>query len=168
LKQVAEATEEMLLAGGEERISKQISRIMSLIRFENLEDEDGVQEGGDSLEKKSMLCRASIEEINSWFGGGGSYAYHSFGFSYALFARCALKRQLGEHVHPFEPVFWAVNGGGDTDSNAAIIGALAGALHGTKAIPLHIISRIEGKAESTALTEQFFKAVKNLAAREDA
>ncbi|MBI1888573.1 MAG: ADP-ribosylglycohydrolase family protein, partial [Candidatus Spechtbacteria bacterium] len=99
LKQVAEATEEMLLAGGEERISKQISRIMSLIRFENLEDEDGVQEGGDSLEKKSILCRASIEEINSWFGGGGSYAYHSFGFSYALFARCALKRQLGEHVH---------------------------------------------------------------------
>lgn len=184
LKQVAEATEAMLAKdcpAAEDRISDQIFRIMRLIRFENFEGsvrefeaedlvegfEGRVFESGDSLERKSMLLKANIEEINSWFGGGGSYAYHSFGFSYALFARYALLVQLGEHLHPFEPVLWAVNAGGDTDSNAAIIGALTGALYGTKAIPPHLLSRIQGKDEAAALTAQFFEVCKNLSMQKE-
>lgn len=103
------------------------------------------------------LGTASAQEIASWFGGGTSYACNSFGLSYALFARSVYTNDL-VHLAPFSAVFEAVEAGGDTDSNASIVGSLVGALHGVKIIPADLIAGVEKSEMIRELTEKFFEA----------
>ena len=114
----------------------------------------------DQIEKimtygmRGELGTASSETIASWFGGGTSYAYNSFGLSYALFARSECIR---DNPDPFNAVFDAVNAGGDTDSNASIVGSLVGALHGMSVIPQELIMGVEKAEMIRERTEKFFK-----------
>jgi ADP-ribosylglycohydrolase len=47
-------------------------------------------------------------------------------------------------------------GGGDTDSIAAVCGALCGAKHGTTAIPAHLLNGVEDSANIMSLADNFF------------
>lgn len=94
------------------------------------------------------------EKIASLFFGGTSYAPCSLGLSYAIFFKSCLNP---DNPDPFQAVFDAVNAGGDTDSNAAIVGSLVGALHGfKKAIPIDLARDVEGSGKLRKLTTQFY------------
>ncbi len=89
--------------------------------FRHKDDEEG-----DRLSSRF----ASLHDASKWdderlineFGGGSSYVYNSLPFSHAIFLS-----------NPFDinTLYRAVNIGGDTDSNASMVGALLGALNGT-------------------------------------
>ncbi|MFH1098846.1 MAG: ADP-ribosylglycohydrolase family protein [Candidatus Uhrbacteria bacterium] len=62
-----------------------------------------------------------------------------------------------EHWISFrDGVLAAVNAGGDTDSNAAMIGAILGAYHGLSAIPREWVDGLEAHDEITAIADQLF------------
>ena len=120
----------------------------------------------DQIEKimaygmRGELGTASPETIASWFGGGTSYAYNSFGLSYALFAR---SEYIADNPNPFNAVFDAVNAGGDTDYNASIVGSLVGALHGMSVIPHELVMGVEKTEMIRERTEKFFEVCGSLA-----
>lgn len=68
----------------------------------------------------------SIDEIILQSGGGTTFVGDSMAQSYLLF---------GRNWRSIEALYDAVNAGGDTDSNASIVGALLGAIHGTQIFP---------------------------------
>ncbi len=133
LYKVAVEVEEQL-PSWEDRISDQISRIIQY----------GVN---------GRLGTAELETIAAWFGGGTSYAHNSFGLSYAIFTRGCLNYDIQDS---FNAVFDAVNAGGDTDSNAAIVGSLVGALHGMRVIPKDLVRDVEESSEILKLTTKFY------------
>ena len=59
-------------------------------------------------------------------------------------ARTSGPRAL-KNAHSFETVFQLVNAGGDTDSTAAMAGALLGALHGKNILPQDLVKNLAGK-----------------------
>jgi poly(ADP-ribose) glycohydrolase ARH3 len=138
LKDLAEILESNLPPWND-KISSQIENIMNYVYY------------GSS----GKLGEQTPEKIALLFGGGTSYAYNSFGLSYAIFARSALNP---DNPEPFNAVFDAVNAGGDTDTNASIVGSLVGAFHGMKAIPEKLVSELEDKNEIRQRTEEFYKA----------
>jgi ADP-ribosylglycohydrolase len=62
-----------------------------------------------------------------------------------------------DNPDPFNAVLDAVNAGGDTDTNASIVGSLVGALHGIKVIPAELLLELEDKQEIQARIEKFYK-----------
>ena len=93
---------------------------------------------------------ASPYDVASWFGGGTSYSPNSFGVSYSLFVR---------KPNSFDCVFDAVNAGGDSDSNASIVGSLVGALNGVSVIPQNLCDGVEGSDSLRSAAVRLFKAV---------
>lgn len=96
---------------------------------------------------------APLAEIARLFNADTSkafYAVDSFGLSYFLFIR---------QPFSFKAVFNAVNAGGDTDTNAAVIGSLVGALNGSKIIPENILSGLEARDEIETQITKFIKKV---------
>ncbi|MBI2041680.1 MAG: ADP-ribosylglycohydrolase family protein, partial [Candidatus Nealsonbacteria bacterium] len=87
-------------------------------------------------------------EIASRFGNGTSYAYNSFGLSYAFFISCP---------NSFSVVWQAATAGGDTDSNASIAGSLCGALNGSSFIPSNLLLNLERREYIETLVERFFQ-----------
>lgn len=69
-----------------------------------------------------------VEELNEECGGGVAHAYHSVPFSHLLFLR---------NPGSIETLFDAANAGGDTDSNASMVGALLGARNGKSVLAGH-------------------------------
>ncbi len=82
------------------------------------------------------------------FGGGTSYAYNSFGLSYALFV---------SNPSSFSVIWQTACAGGDTDSNASIVGSLYGALNGASLIPKHLLSGIERREYLEEVAKRFFQ-----------
>lgn len=138
LRKIALAAEDGL-PPSTDRISSQIQNILEYIEY---------GQGG-------RLKRYDPEETAKIFGGGGSYAFYSFGLSYAIWARSALNP---DNPAPFEAVFDAVNAGGDTDTNASIVGSLVGALHGMQAIPSGFVDAIDQDGKIGEKIERFYKA----------
>lgn len=62
-----------------------------------------------------------------------------------------------------ESVYLAANAGGDTDTNASIVGALLGALFGVSIFPKHLIDTLDpsSKKEVIEVTEQFLNTFPN-------
>jgi len=59
------------------------------------------------------------------------------------------------HFESFdEGLVWAVNLGGDADTNGAVTGALLGARDGVSAIPKRWLDRLEPRAELAALADR--------------
>jgi len=56
-----------------------------------------------------------------------------------------------------DSVLVAVNAGGDTDSNAAMVGAMRGAFHGLSTIPREWVDGLEAHDEIIALADQLFE-----------
>lgn len=86
-------------------------------------------EEGDSLEdrmiwlfqNRSRINKIEQDEIRERFGKGTCYVLDSLPFSYAYFLKC-----------PFTPqsIFDVIEAGGDTDTNAKLVGEMVGALNG--------------------------------------
>ncbi|MDO8559162.1 MAG: ADP-ribosylglycohydrolase family protein [bacterium] len=114
----------------ENKISEQFNRILSYWR-------------------DYIVRQKEDPEIASRFGGGTSYAYHSLGLSYALFAA---------NPTSFSVVWQAACAGGDTDSNASIVGSLYGALNGASFIPKYLLSGLERCGYLEGVAKRFFQA----------
>lgn len=65
---------------------------------------------------------------------GTSYAYSSLPFTYMFFVK---------NPQSIESMYNVINAGGDADSNAAMIGSLLGAMHGTGIFPKHLVEGLE-------------------------
>ena len=92
------------------------------------------------------LEKMSAEDFIKLFGGGSTYVYHSLLFSYAFFLR-----------DPFsiETLYDVGNAGGDTDTNASIVGGMLGALNGTSIFPQHLIDGLWQKDRIINTAERF-------------
>lgn len=91
----------------------------------------------DDLETRMMnldhLCHdlpsMSQKQIIAEFGNGSCYVYDSLPFSYAWFLKDPSSFQILEQV---------IMAGGDTDTNAKMVGEMLGALHGFDAIQTYM------------------------------
>jgi ADP-ribosylglycohydrolase len=117
-------------------------------QLQNISEHIGHGTGG-------RLKRHTLDEIVALFGGGGSYAYYSFGLSYAIWARSMLN---SDNPSPFDAVLEAVNAGGDTDTNASIVGSLVGALYGMSAIPQDLVLHIDKDGALHDRIKKFYEA----------
>ena len=115
------------------------------------------EESGDSKDKLSDRFVALGEvDVNSLtpkkiielFGGGTSYICNSLPFSYAFFLRSPFS---------IETLFEAGNAGGDTDTNASMVGGLLGALNGISIFPRHLIDGLQQKERIRDLAERFYQ-----------
>jgi len=104
-----------------------------------------------SMYNSGELKQETPETLGIHFGVGNKTsfsAFNSFGLSYSLFVR---------NPHSFDAVFDAVNAGGDTDTNASIVGSLVGALNGMEVIPTDLIEGLEISGWITERVEKFFE-----------
>lgn len=83
----------------------------------------------DLLRLKDELPAMSQAQIIENFGNGSCYVYDSLPFSYAWFLKDPYSFQILQQV---------VQAGGDTDTNAKIVGEMLGALHGFDAIQTYM------------------------------
>ena len=65
---------------------------------------------------------------------GNCFVYNSLPFSYMFFVKNPMT---------IECMYDCASSGGDVDTNASIVGALLGSLHGTKIFPNHLIDTLE-------------------------
>lgn len=80
------------------------------------------------------------------FGNGTSYAYNSIPFSLTFFLR---------DYTSLDALYNVANAGGDTDSNASMVGALLGALHGKDFWPDHLATGVPRMGEVVEVAENF-------------
>lgn len=90
----------------------------------------------------------TTREIINLFGGGTSYVYNSLPFSYAFFLR---------NPYSIETLYEVGNAGGDTDTNASIVGGLLGALNGASIFPQHLIDGLWQKERILATADKFYE-----------
>ena len=134
LQEIASLSESKLLQSEGPRISEKLSLVRALYV------------GGD-------LIHETPESLAAYFDGGTKAAfsaYNSLGLSYVIFAR--------SHSS-FDAVFDAIAAGGDTDSNASIVGSLVGTLHGVSVIPQEFIAGLERSEWIKERIEEFFNSV---------
>lgn len=93
--------------------------------------------------------KRSEQRLIDDYAGGDCYVYNSLPFSYAFF----LRNPLSE-----ETLFDVINAGGDTDSNAAFVGALQGALLGSEFFPIDLVSQVRGLSSLLQVTNRFYSA----------
>lgn len=80
--------------------------------------------------------------------GGGCYVGDSLPFSYAFFVR---------NPDSIETLYDVGNAGGDTDTNASMVGALLGALHGTAIFPPHLVEGLWQRDRIIRAADQLFE-----------
>ena len=79
---------------------------------------------------------------------GSPYAYESLPFTFMFFVRNPLS---------IDALFDVVSAGMDTDTNASMIGALLGALHGTSIFPAHLVDGLLDREAVVEVADQFFE-----------
>lgn len=106
-----------LLWEGEDRM---LHRWFDLTDMEDTDDQ--LRDNMDKLwEVRDTLSYMDLDAILSLFPGTPFYVYNSLPVTYAGILRAPLS---------IDTIFWLVNAGGDTDTNAKMAGELVGALHG--------------------------------------
>lgn len=106
-------------------------------------DVSHLNDAPDNLEDRMLLLYKLRDDLPSMsqtdiiqnFGNGSCYVYESLPFSYAWFVK---------NPHSFQILQQVVEAGGDTDTNASIVGEMLGALHGFEALKTHLPWAIEG------------------------
>lgn len=114
----------------EEDLTKQYERIKNLPIL--LDDKDS----------------SNVEQFRKTIGKGGCYVYESIPLVHAIFLT---------NPTSFECVINAVNYGGDTDSNASMVGGLHGALIGDKNFPKNLIKGLEDKDRILDVANKFWE-----------
>jgi len=87
------------------------------------------------LRELSDALDSDSAELAEFSGGATSYANHSIPYIIALLC--------GRSWDFEEGVVAAVNGGGDTDTNGAIVGAILGAATGARRLPRRFVDKVE-------------------------
>lgn len=87
-----------------------------------------------------------IEELK-----GTCYVYDSLPFTLMFFVR---------DWQRIDCMYDCVTAGGDADSNGSMVGALLGALHGTKIFPQHLIDGLMEKEEILRVADKFYNRFK--------
>lgn len=98
---------------------------------------------------RGELPSMTQEQIISNIGNGSCYVYDSLPFSYAWFIK---------DPHSFQILQQVIQAGGDTDTNAKIVGEMLGALHGFEAIQTYMPWAMEGLIDGEnmlALADRF-------------
>jgi len=92
------------------------------------------------------LRSLSSEKLAQRFGDASCYVVNSLPFSFACFIR---------NPRSIEALYDAVNAGGDTDSNASMVGGLLGAFNGADIFPQHLIDGLWRKDEILQVANDF-------------
>lgn len=111
--------------------------------------DDKLRNRFESLRNRSDF---TLESITKDFGDGGCYVYDSLPFSYAWFL---------SNPKSIESLYSCVNAGGDTDTNASMVGALLGALHGPDIFPKHLVEGLKVRDEVEKVAQDFYKTFFN-------
>ena len=80
------------------------------------------------------------------FGQGTYYVYNSLPFTYAFFVKDPTSIDM---------LYDCASAGGDTDSNASMLGALQGALNGVDFFPQHLLDGLQHRQELIDLADAF-------------
>lgn len=124
------------------------------LKFWSVEHLEPTQEDmWDELEKveTGQNCGWNEDKIYEEFGGGSCYVLHSLPFTYSHFFM---------DPYTIQTLYRTASAGGDTDSNASIVGGMLGALHGTKIFPKHLIDGLIGYPEIDAKVDEFLDKFK--------
>lgn len=102
----------------------------------------------DITERFKLLknTKLTTKEIIDTYGKGTYYVYNSLPFAYAFFVR---------NPSSIEELYECASAGGDTDSNASMLGALLGALNGTSIFPKALVDGLVNKNELIKLADAF-------------
>lgn len=103
------------------------------------------------LEELEDALECESEELAEFCHGADSYACDSISFCVALLC--------GRQWDYESAVIAAVNGGGDTDTNASIVGTVIGAAVGTRKLPRPLVERLEEVEIIRALGHQYAAAL---------
>jgi ADP-ribosyl-[dinitrogen reductase] hydrolase len=98
-----------------------------------------------SLKNIDLAITISKKIINR-FGAGSCYVFDSLPFSYAFFLR---------NPKSIETLYDVGNAGGDTDTNASIVGGMLGALNGSSIFPTHLMEGLQQKNRILQTAERF-------------
>lgn len=99
------------------------------------------------LEELEDALDCSSIELAEFCQGAESYACHSVSYVVALLC--------GRSWDFEDAIISTVNGGGDTDTNAAMVGAVVGAAVGTKKLPRQLLERLEEVEVIRGLGEKY-------------
>ncbi len=81
----------------------------------------------------SITSETTDKEIVDNYGGGSCYVYDSLPFTYAFLIR---------NPNTIESLYDVASAGGDTDSNASMLGGMLGALHGSSIFPENLVNEL--------------------------
>ncbi len=95
---------------------------------------------------ESITPKTTTQEISEKFGKGSYYVYNSLPFTYAFLVR---------NPTSIEELYECASAGGDTDSNASMLGALLGALNGTSIFPKELVDGLPTKNDLIKLADAF-------------
>lgn len=107
----------------------------------------------DSLSRRLIKIRQGklhkqldVGQLAKSFDWATCYAYNSLPFSYAAFLR---------NPRSIETLYDVASAGGDTDTNASIVGGMLGALNGTRIFPDHLVQGLWKKDEVIGTAKRF-------------
>jgi ADP-ribosylglycohydrolase len=92
------------------------------------------------------LKQMTPDRLAECYGGADCYVYNSLPFTMAMFLRDPVS---------IETLYDTINAGGDTDTNGSMVGALLGALNGTKIFPAHLIDGLWQKDKILQVANDF-------------
>lgn len=132
-----------------DKIHKDLTEYSSYAFYGVDKDEDLIRQY-DRIKDLPLLLDESndSEQFRNTIGKGGCYVYESIPLVHAMFLTDPTS---------FECVIEAVNYGGDTDSNASMVGGLHGALVGDKNIPKNLIKGLEDKDRIIDVANKFWE-----------
>jgi ADP-ribosylglycohydrolase len=106
--------------------------------------------GDDITARFETLARVTdkttTEEIVHDYAKGTYYVYNSLPFTYAFFVKDPTN---------VETLYECASAGGDTDSNASMLGALLGALNGVSIFPKTLVDGLDRKNDIIKLADTF-------------
>jgi ADP-ribosylglycohydrolase len=115
--------------------------------YPETQTEDDITE---RLKTLGEVAARGAEAIIKEYDGGGCYVYQSLPFALAFFLTGPDDR---------ETIYRVIEAGGDTDSNAAMVGALQGALHGPALFTTSLVAQVRGLPELVRTVQRFFERV---------
>lgn len=136
----------------EDRFVKAVSSAAKSTHLYLKDGKSGFREVEEKLDvrlaKLSEYKEMTQEQLVKELDGGSCFVYNSLPFTYAFFLKSP---------QSIDSLYQVVTAGGDADTNASMLGACLGALHGTSIWPEHLIDGLLEKDRIQTLSEDFIK-----------
>lgn len=94
------------------------------------------------------LDKLDTADFIKLYGEGKGYVYHTLPFCYAFFLK---------NPYSIETLYDVGNAGGDTDTNASIVGGMLGALNGASIFPQRLIDGLWQKERIIDTAKRFYR-----------